>query len=181
MNDIFTILLLAFGLFVIAFLVYGYRLPAHWKVVESITIRGDREMIYDYLTQIENWEKWTIWSKEVNPTFEFKYEGAKSGPGATQCWKAKNQFGKTKICGCERPCEINYMFYFGQGHHQVEGCIELKPRGAETEVCWSAFGDAGNNPARRIMAKMMMSFMQKDFERGLQRLKSILEERSSAA
>ncbi|MFM2376856.1 MAG: hypothetical protein RLZZ165_1953 [Bacteroidota bacterium] len=169
------VFLAAFVLIVITFLMYGSRLPAKWEVAESIHIRRDRETLYDYLNNIQNWEKWTIWSKEINPNFEFKYEGSASGTGATQCWKARNQFGKTKICGGERPEQIRYMFFFGHGHHTMKCCITLLPRGAETEVVWKAYGDAGNNPARRIMARMMGPYMQKDFERGLARLKQVME------
>jgi hypothetical protein len=175
MHWVLMVILAVFALALMAFMVYGSRLPAKWEVKETIQIRADRETLYDYLNNIENWEKWTIWSKEVNPSFEFSYEGAKSGTGATQCWKAKNQFGKTKICGGERPETIKYMFTFGHGHHMMKGCLTLRPRGAETEVCWMAHGDAGSNPARKIMAKMMAPYMRKDFERGLERLKGIME------
>ncbi|HEX2899037.1 MAG TPA: SRPBCC family protein [Bacteroidia bacterium] len=175
MHWLLIVLLATFGLFVVGCLVYGSRLPAKWEVAETIVIRADREKLYDYLNCIENWEKWTIWSKDVNPSFEFTYEGAKSGTGATQCWKAKNQFGKTKICGGERPEQIRYMFSFGHGHHMMKGCMTLRPRGAETEVIWKAYGDSGSNPSRKIMARMMAPYMQKDFERGLKRLKEIME------
>lgn len=180
MHWIWITLLVVGGLGLAGFLLYGSSLPSKWEVVESIQIRADRETLYDYLNCIENWEKWTIWSKEVNPCFEFHYEGARSGTGATQCWKAKNQFGKTKICGGERPEQIRYMFSFGHGHHMMKGCLSLRPRGAETEVLWKAYGDAGKSPARRIMARMMAPYMQKDFERGLARLKHIMEDHQLA-
>jgi hypothetical protein len=176
MHWVLMAILGVFGLALVAFMVYGSRLPAKWEVKETILIRADRETLYDYLNNIANWEHWTIWSKDVNPSFEFSYEGAKSGTGATQCWKAKNQFGKTKICGGERPETIKYMFTFGHGHHMMKGCLQLRPRGAETEVSWMAYGDAGGNPARKIMAKMMAPYMRKDFERGLLRLKGIMEQ-----
>jgi hypothetical protein len=176
MHWLLIVFLATFGLLVVGFLIYGSKLPSKWEVAETIVIRADRETLYDYLNAIENWEKWTIWSKEVNPSFQFSYEGAKSGTGATMCWKAKNQFGKTKICGGERPEQIKYMFSFGHGHHMLKGCLTLLPRGAETEVVWKAYGDAGNNPSRKIMAKMMIPYMQKDFEGGLKRLKVIMED-----
>jgi hypothetical protein len=168
-------LLGGFGVAVAAFLLYGSRLPAKWEVIETLTIRADRERLFDYLNCIQNWEHWTIWSKEVNPSFEFSYEGEKSGTGATQCWKANRQFGKTKICSVQRPEKIAFMFTFGHGHHMMKGCLTLRPRGAETEVVWAAYGDSGNNPTRKIMARMMAPYMKKDFERGLQRLKTIIE------
>jgi Polyketide cyclase / dehydrase and lipid transport len=168
-------ILVCFGLAVVALLFYGSRLPAKWEVIESITIRADREKLFDYLNVIENWEQWTIWSKDINPSFEFKYEGAKSGTGATQCWRANKQFGKTKICSTQRPEKIAFMFQFGHGQQMMKGCLTMLPRGGETEVRWAAYGDAGNNPTRKIMAQMMTPYMKKDFERGLARLKTIME------
>lgn len=173
MGTFFIVFLTVLGVAIVAFLVYGNSIPEAWEVKSSTTVHADREFLYDYLSCIKNWEEWTIWSRDVNPTFEFKYEGVESGAGATQCWKAKNQFGKTKICGGDRPNNITYMFSFGHGHHMMKGVIELKPRGCETEVVWSAKGDAGKNPARKIAAKMMAPYMQKDFEGGLKRLKAI--------
>ncbi|MEM7040817.1 MAG: SRPBCC family protein, partial [Bacteroidota bacterium] len=117
-------------------------------------------------------------NNEENPNFEFEYEGPDSGSGATQCWRAKKQFGKTKICKGERPEFIDYLFYFGHGHHKMKGRLELKPRGSETEVCWSTAWDAGKNPSKRIMAKMFHAYVHKDFQRGLQRLKKVMEEKN---
>jgi hypothetical protein len=171
------IVLSLIGLGAIAFLIYGNRLPASWEVRESATVKASREELYDYLVQIKNWEHWTIWSHEVNPAFEFEYEGPASGPGATQCWKAKGKFGKTKICSGDRPNQINYMFSFGHGHHMLKGSIELKPRGCETEVVWLAMGDCGESPAKRIMAHMMTPYMQKDFHGGLSRLQKVFADR----
>ena len=136
-------------------------------------VNEQQDALYDYLNHIEHWEQWTIWTPDSQSGFQFHYEGPPSGKGATQCWKAKGKYGKTRICGGERPNHIQYLFSFGQGQHQMQGKIELKPRGSETEVCWSAFGDAGNSPARRIMAKMMVPYMRKDFERGLLKLQSL--------
>lgn len=176
MTTILIIFLSVLGLAIVAFLLYGNSLPETWEVKATKTIHSNREFLYDYLYCIKNWEKWTIWSHDVNPAFEFKYEGSESGPGATQCWKAKNQFGKTKICDGDRPNQIRYMFSFGHGHHLMKGVIELRPRGCETQVIWSSKWDSGKNPGRRIMAKMMVPYMQKDFERGLDRLEKIFNE-----
>lgn len=167
--------LVVFGVLVVGFLVYGSRLPAKWEVIATQTVKADRERLFDYLNEIRNWEQWTIWSKDVNTSFEFSYEGAPSGTGATQCWRAKSQFGKTKICSAQRPEKIAYMFQFGHGQHMMKGCLTLRPRGSETEVVWAAYGDSGTNPSRKIMARMMVPYMQKDFERGLLRLKRIME------
>lgn len=166
--------LIVLGVAVVIFLLYGYSLPGKWIVQAQMEIPAEQEKLHVYLCTIRNWEEWTIWNSEGNSQFKFSYEGPSMGPGATQNWKAGRQMGRIQIRNCESPERIAFLFSFGHGHHVMEGHLDLKPRGRSTEVTWTAKGDAGKVPAKKIMAKMLMSYMQKDFQRSLERLKDVM-------
>lgn len=173
-----VIVLLVIGGIVTIFFAYGLSLPNRWEVRVTKEIPTDRETLYDYLNTIRNWEEWTIWNNHSEKNFSFDYDGPESGHGACQHWKAKRQFGQTRICGGKRPEIIIYKFAFGHGHHQMKGKLELEARDGGVELAWSAHGEAGFNPAKRIMANMFKPYMQKDFECGLNRLHKIFEDKA---
>jgi Polyketide cyclase / dehydrase and lipid transport len=173
--DILVIFLILIGVALAAFLVYGYRLPAKWTVSASEEIPRGQEDLFQYLSTIRNWEDWTIWNREAESKFEFAYEGPASGSGATQRWKAARQSGKIQIRTCEFPDRIGFLFSFGQGQHAMVGELRLVPHGSgSTRVFWTTEGDAGQIPSRRIMARMLAPYMQKDFQRSLSRLQGIM-------
>lgn len=178
MSPIVIILLATFVVVVVGFVLYGAKLSPKWEVSATKLVAAEREILFDYVNNIENWERWTVWSKDVNSNFEFTYEGARIGTGATQCWKAKGHTGKTKICGGERPDQLRFMLTFGHGGHMVKGCLMFKTAGMETEVTWRMHGDSGNNPSKKIMAKMMAPIMRRDMEGSLARLKTVMEDKS---
>jgi hypothetical protein len=170
-------LLCLFGALIITFLVYGFSLPAKWSIQASELVGMDQANLHAYLNEIRNWEEWTIWNKENASKFEFSYEGPMSGPGATMIWKTPKQTGRTQIRSLKDTQMIGLLFSFGNSQHSIESNIELRPRGPETEVVWSASGNAGDQPARRIMAKMFMPYMRKDFETSLKRLRARMHSR----
>jgi Polyketide cyclase / dehydrase and lipid transport len=173
--DILVVILILIGVALTAFLIYGYRLPAKWTVSASEEIPSGQAELFQYLSTIRNWEEWTIWNREAESKFEFSYEGPASGSGATQRWKAARQSGKIQIRTCEAPDRIGFLFSFGQGQHAMSGQLTLLPRGsASTLVSWTTEGDAGQVPSRRIMARMLAPYMQKDFQRSLSRLQGIM-------
>jgi hypothetical protein len=178
--DILVIVLILVGVVLAAFMIYGYRLPAKWTVSASEEIPCDQESLFHYLSTIRNWEEWTIWNREADSKFTFRYEGPPSGSGATQHWKAARQSGRIQIRDCEFPEKIGFLFTFGQGQHAMLGQLLLLPHGpASTKVQWSTEGDAGNLPARRIMARMLAPYMQKDFQRSLARLQGLMATRNA--
>lgn len=170
---IWVLIFLGAGLFI--FMIYGLLLPGKWKVETSILLKADQEKLWAYLNTVRNWEEWTIWNRESNENFSFSYEGPEEGKGATQNWKARRRKGHTVILGGENPNQIDYEFGFGAGQHRMCGTIILESVGTDIKVIWNMAGDAGPSPNRRIIVRMMRSYMEKDFERGLQRLKEITQ------
>lgn len=161
------------GGLIFLFYIYGLLQPKKWEITESIQVDAEPATLFPYLNTIRNWEEWTIWNRENNEKFDFRYEGPEQGAGATQHWTARKRKGATTITGGTFNKQIDFTFAFGQGQHRMHGHLALVPRDGGTKVSWHMRGNAGDSPAGRVMAKMMKPYMQKDLQRGLLRLQGI--------
>lgn len=173
--DLIYIILLSLGAIAFLLLAYGWNLPSKWCVKERISLQASREEIFEYLNDLRNWEKWTIWNQTENPNFIFHYRGPTTGPGAQQCWKNGKQYGSTKIVSAKPSEHIEYLLVFKHANSHLQGEFEILPRGGTTEVVWNLKGDAGKSPVRRIMTKFFMVYMHRDCHRCLEQLKTMME------
>lgn len=57
----------------------------------------------------------------------------------------------------------------------AQGIYTFSPEGSGTKVTWAFEFDTGFNPLLRILGKFMDGMVGKDFEKGLSKLKTILE------
>jgi hypothetical protein len=173
--DWIYIVLLSLGAAGLLVLAYGWNLPSKWCVEERISLEESRESVFEYLSDLRNWEKWTIWNTEENPHFIFHYRGPETGPGAQQCWKNGKRYGSTKITASHAAERIEYLLVFKHANSHMDGVFELLPRGGTTEIVWKLKGDVGKNPLRRIMTRFFMVYMHRDCHRSLQQLKVKME------
>lgn len=178
--SVFTIILLIGGAGSLVFCAIGWSMAPKWKMEESIYIGSERGKLYDFLEYLPNWEIWTIWNAKENAHFIFHYMGAERGEGAQQCWKNRKHYGYTKLCTCRRPEYLEFLIVFGRSKSQMRGKLHLRPRGTSTEVLWSISGDAGHNPFKRLMVRFFSSFMRRDLQRSLKRLKDLMEAEPAA-
>lgn len=171
-----TIFLLTLGFITASFLIIGFTLPARWKVEEKIVIVGNRRALYDFLAALRNWEKWTVWNQQVNARYQFEYEGPESGVGAKQVWRFRGKGGSLAITAANAEDTIGYVLDMGKGGLPMQGELALKEVENGVEVVWRSWGDNKQNPAGRIMMWIFVPYMTKDFQKGLQRLKTLMEE-----
>ncbi|MEM1000615.1 MAG: SRPBCC family protein [Bacteroidota bacterium] len=170
-----AIILPIIGAILASGVLYAWMLPPQWRVEERISIQAPQELLYDYVNFLPNWEQWTIWNKREDENFIFHYLGAESGVGAQQCWKNGKQYGSVKITDANSPEGINYILVFSHANSHMKGTFAFLPRGGTTEVVWCMYGDAGNSPYKKVLAKVLMGYVHRDCARGLKQLKKIME------
>ena len=62
------------------------------------------------------------------------------------------------------------------GQPPARAVFVLEPQAdGKTKVTWEFHGDMGNNPVGRWMGLMMDDFLGPDYEKGLNKLKSVVE------
>lgn len=170
-----TIGLLVLGGISAIFLIIGYALPAEWRVEESVEIRGDQQEIFDFVAQIRNWERWTVWNRNTHSQYNFAYSGPEKGAGGKQVWQLKGKGGSLELMEAIEPQQVSYRLYMGRGNHPLQGTIQFAQLEDKVRVTWTSAGENKQNPAGRILMRLFRPYMQDDFRQGLARLKEIMQ------
>lgn len=154
----------------------GLMLPSQVHVERSITINKPQEMVFNYVNNINNWNTWSPWY-ELDTTASYVLAGPESGIGAKLTWVSTNKdVGKGSMTYTEVKVpsmikqEINFM-----EEGLALGTYSFSSEGDGTKLNWSFEFDTGFNPLLRILGKFMDGMVGKDFERGLNKLKDLLE------
>ncbi len=161
---------------VIAFFVIGLFLPAGWDVSRTITIDAPAERVHAHVSKLSDWPNWTTWNTTKYPSLKYSYEGPESGVGAISTWTEDQMGGgRLEITESDPKKGISYVMQFEGYDSTMEGSINYISDGEQTAVTWSGNGELGNNPMMRWMGLMFNSQIGKDYDTGLENLKTLVE------
>ena len=154
----------------------AYLIPSKVHCERSTVIAAPPEAIFPLVNDLRQWPNWTAWNKERDPTLAVEFPGATEGKGAVYIWKSETMgSGKLTLTGSDPQSGVEYDLHFDQEQTPSTGAIKLERVDNGTKVTWTFDGDMGNNPLMRYMGLMMDSFLGKDFETGLAKLKTAAE------
>jgi hypothetical protein len=152
--------------------------PKSYDVSRSMEISRPKAVVFENIKYLKKQEEWSPWAKK-DPNMEKKFTGVDGEVGAISYWNGNKDVGEgeqeiTKIIEGKRvEGELRFMKPF---RSTSDSCLELvELSNGNTKVTW---GFKGEN---KFPMSIMMLFMNmdkavgKDFEEGLQSLKSILE------
>jgi uncharacterized protein YndB with AHSA1/START domain len=148
-----------------------------YTVERSATIAADPRRIYDQLIDFHRWMNWSPW-EDLDPQQERTFSGPQAGVGATYAWSGNRKAGRGRmeIVEVTEPSDIRIALQFDKpfkSRNTTE--FSLRPEAAGTRVTWTMVGQ------HSTMTKLMGRFMSmdklvgKDFEKGLARLKAVVE------
>ncbi|MEH6416651.1 SRPBCC family protein [Pseudomonas sp. CGJS7] len=160
-------------LLAVAFVVGGFLLPSRSHVERSITIERPPAEVHAILDSYKRFNEWSPWF-DIEPTASYAYSGPESGVGATMTWEGQ-KVGK----GSQRITEsvpqqkvVNTMDLEGT---QATGTFTLQAQGSGTRVTWALDSEHGNNLVSRWFGLLLDSMVGKDYDKGLAKLKQVLE------
>ncbi|SHI84196.1 Polyketide cyclase / dehydrase and lipid transport [Arenibacter nanhaiticus] len=154
--------------------------PKDYEVNRAIVIAKPKGEVFQYLRSLKKQDEWSPWAKK-DPAMEKKFTGTDGEVGALSHWKGNKAVGEgeqeiTGIIEGERiESELRFLKPFkstSDAYIDVEAVDEHK-----TRVVW---GFKGKNKFPMSIMMLFMSMdkmMGKEFENGLQSLKSILEKK----
>lgn len=153
--------------------------PATYHVERSTTIAAAPERITPLVSDFHNWDQWSPWAK-LDPNMRVTYSGAPAGQGAVYQWEGNSKVGKGRmeILAAEptlTSIKLDFLSPF-ESHNRTN--FVLEPQGSATRVTWTIDGP------NTFMSKLMSVFvsmdkmMGKDFDNGLNHLKSAAEKQS---
>jgi effector-binding domain-containing protein len=160
--------------------VIAYLLPRNYKVERSVYIKADKMLVYDLCCNLSKWHLWTAWNKNLDSTMVSEVVGEDCQIGAVMKWTGKKTGnGEMTVTGLQPGQLIAYDLSFQGGKYKSKGEIIFGDAADSVQITWNDKGDLGYNPFARYMGLFMDKMMGPDFEKGLNTLKAIAEERNT--
>lgn len=159
----------------------GYLfLPSALKVERSIDVARPRAAVFAVLNNLRTFNEWSPWTA-ADPAADYKFEG-ESGVGQSATWTATKGgvgSGTQTIVRSVDNQRVETEVDFGQrGKAKIAWVLEKGPAG--THVTWSMNADCRRSPMYdvpcRYMNVLSRSAIEADYESGLTRLKSLVEQ-----
>lgn len=161
---------------VVLIFIYGSTQPKVVEMQRSIVIDQDPATVYNYVSNFKTWNEWSPWNLR-DSTMEVSYSGSESGAGAEMSWTSENSgSGKQVITDAVPHSEINTSLDFGDmGTAYSDWNFETADKG--TKVTWGFKSEMGGPFMRGLMGLFMdmEEMIGKDYDEGLQNLKSKIE------
>ncbi|HSI59443.1 MAG TPA: SRPBCC family protein [Ideonella sp.] len=162
---------------VLALVVFGggLLLSPKFHIERSVVAQASPDKLYPLVASPRQWKNWSAWNQR-DPAMTIEYTGPEAGTGAGWAWKsAQEGDGRMEMTAAEPGKRVGYALYFPDFDKPSTGELRFEPEGSGTRVTWTMDGDMGGNPAWRWMGLMMDKMVGKDFEAGLNNLKTLAE------
>lgn len=174
---VLKIILLVLVILVAILLVVAAFLPSDFKVARSIEINQPVQVVFNTLDNYKKQPAWDPWLP-MDPEAEVVFSGPDSGVGATYSWKGKIiGSGKMTIIEIQENETIKYNLEFFEPQPMASKISwELEPTATGTRAIWTNYGTL-SYPVERFMGLMLDGMLGPDFERGLNNLKNLLEQK----
>ena len=170
-------LLLVLG---VVFVAGGLLLPASSHVERSITIERPPAEVFAMLDSYQRYNEWSPWF-ELDPEARYTYAGTQSGVGAKMAWASQRPevgSGSQTIIESVPDQKVITELDFGEQGKAV-AVFRIAPEGRGSKVVW-AFD---STPSDKLLTRwvgswfglLMDKLIGRDFEKGLAKLKTVLE------
>ena len=158
------------------FMIVSLFMESKWEIQKDIIIEASKEEIFPWINQSRNHAKWTPWDRNSDITIVYSFEGPEAGEGATVLWQGSNtKPGKRVITNSFLNEKIEYMIYLDK-KFSARGEVVLETVEEGTKVTWRDYGDLGWNLMGRLIAASANEQIGYSFEKGLMKLKGLVEE-----
>ncbi len=172
-----TLLYILVGL-VLLIVVLALIAPKSYAVSRSITVNKPIGEVYNYLKLMKNQDHWSPW-QERDPDMKKTFTGNDGEVGFISAWESEHKqvgSGEQEIVGLKENEEITtHLRFLKPFKSESDAYLRVNEGDGGTEVTW---GFSGNN---KFPMSIFMLFMNMDkavgadFEQGLAKLKSVLE------
>lgn len=156
----------------------GLLLPSHSHLERSALIERPAEDVFVALNSFARFNEWSPWF-EMDPKAAYTYGGPESGVGAKLAWVGDSSVGSGSQEIIESTPNTRIVNALDFGGSQARATFHLTPEGGGTRLVWSMDSEHGYNPINRLFGAFLLDDMVgKDYEKGLAKLKRVLENES---
>jgi hypothetical protein len=173
-----TKILIALAVLVGVFVAVVAMQPSQFRIARTASIAAPPPAAFAQVNDFHKWDAWSPWAK-LDPAMKQTFDGAPAGTGARYMWAGDSQVGEGRMTITEsRPNDlVRIKLEFLKPFASTSTAeFTFKPVGNETAVTWSMLGES------TFVTKAVGLFMNMDkmlgdqFEMGLARMKSLVEE-----
>ncbi|HUR64953.1 MAG TPA: SRPBCC family protein [Chitinophagaceae bacterium] len=169
---------------IIATAILSLLMPTKQKLERSITINAPSAVVYEQLSRLENFNKWSVWTQQ-DTSATYTLSGNDGTVGATSSWTGEPGLsgeGKMQITGLIPGQKVTHSFEFRKPKRiDATSFFTLNEGSGSTIVTWN-FEMATPRPWNIFnLFYSMDKEMGKDFEKGLASLKEVSEKTSGTA
>jgi hypothetical protein len=171
-----SIAIVVIAVLLLGVIVVALTKPNEFRVQRTARINAPAERIASHIADFNQWVKWSPYDS-LDPDMKKTMTGAAAGKGAIYEWEGNSKAGKGRMEILDSSTDhIGIQLRF-EKPFRAQNITEfsLAPNGAATDVTWSMHGPRPF--ASKLMGVFvnMDNFVGRDFERGLQNLKSVAE------
>ncbi len=152
--------------------------PKSYDVSRTIEISKPKSEVFSYLRSLKKMDDWSPWAKK-DPNMKIKFTGTDGQVGCISHWEGNKAVGEgeqeiKKIFEGER---IESELRFLKPFKSTSDCyLETHDIGdGKTKVVWGFSGKSKFPMSIFMLFNSMNKMVGKDFEEGMQSLKSVLE------
>jgi effector-binding domain-containing protein len=160
---------------VVVLAIVGVLLPRVAHIERSIHIERPASLVFATLDTFQGVRRWSPWI-EYDPELKMVIEGPREGVGAKMSWSGNKQVGTgSQLITESLPGRlVRFDLDFG-GMGTGKAAFVLTPEQGGTKLTWTLDADMGAAPPGRYLGLMMDRWVGPDYEKGLQRIKAVVE------
>lgn len=148
-----------------------------YTVERSATMAAPPERVYEQISDFHRWTAWSPW-EEVDPGMSREYSGAGSGVGAVYAWSGNRKAGagRMTIVEATEPSRVRIDLAFEKPFKaRNDTAFTITPDGAGSRVTWTMTGSRTLAVRAMSLVRSMDAMVGPDFEKGLTRLRAVVE------
>ena len=168
---------------VVLFVAGGMLLPSEQHVERSIIIEAEPGRVFSMVNDYRQFNEWSPWATYDPEGTTYEYGGPATGVGSKMSWSSEHPnvgSGMQEIVGSEPNTMVKSKLLFEGFETPSYATFTLEPAEGGTRLTWS-FDTDMENLIGRYMGLMMDEWVGGDYERGLARLKELLETEAAAS
>jgi effector-binding domain-containing protein len=176
MKKVFRFLGIFILIIVAAVVVLGLIAPKEFKVERSIAINGPQEVVAEQMMKYNNYQYWNPW-QDMDANMKWDVTGEDGTPGARYHWVGPD-VGEGEMTTKEvRPDGMSYSLHFQEPFESdAEGTYKVEDMGSGQTKAIQTFSQKASFPMNGIMMAMgMTGMLEKNFDKGLAKLKKHIE------